>query len=307
MLAKFSKDPFALFKYNASSFVCYAVIALLLGWLLHPTHLPFVYWFMVLLIPIALPIFSLSVVGSIGFVLAAFASGPQAFSPIYWGLVPVGLLLGIISASLMHSAAHGSIRPIWLGRVVGELCGLQQLVGFQEWTLAHHIHHRYADDAVQDPHPPLDFSFWKYGLRMKFAIANKFTFYYFQAWGKTPRASKIWLLTGPFIALNCYMRSLIWLFFLGPLGFIFFFLPSYFSNMVFYAHFNYYTHRPMANGNYEILNLDHNALYRALNAVTFGAYYHKNHHLKPYLFNPKYVKQQEAVRAARFVPSPEQA
>jgi len=67
---------------------------------------------------------------------------------------------------------------------------------------------------------------------------------------------------------------------------LFDYIPSYLSMTLFFAHFNYYTHRPRGKDSVEILNLNYNPFYKFLNFLSFGAYFHKNHHRKPSLFNP---------------------
>lgn len=82
------------------------------------------------------------------------------------------------------------------------------------------------------------------------------------------------------------MRLLFWFLLLGPVLFLAFYLPSFVTVALVNAHFNYATHRPREDGTVEILNLNHNFLYHFLNFCGHGFYFHKNHHLKPWLFNP---------------------
>ncbi|TXL12550.1 hypothetical protein BMR06_17375, partial [Methylococcaceae bacterium HT5] len=73
---------------------------------------------------------------------------------------------------------------------------------------------------------------------------------------------------------------------LGPKVFVLLFIPSYLANVFLFATFNYFTHHKKADETYEILNLDHNLYYKFCNKTLFGVMYHKNHHLRPRLFNP---------------------
>jgi hypothetical protein len=61
------------------------------------------------------------------------------------------------------------------------------------------------------------------------------------------------------------------------------------ANIFVFAHINYATHVQSRDGDFEIINLDSNFYYRFINVVSFGGYFHKNHHLKPYAFNPKFA------------------
>jgi len=78
-----------------------------------------------------------------------------------------------------------------------------------------------------------------------------------------------------------------WYLLLGFSGFFLFYVPTYITSVLFFNHFNYFTHRPRNDGTFEILNIDRTPYQRLVNHLFFGVFYHKNHHLKPYLFNPK--------------------
>ena len=65
------------------------------------------------------------------------------------------------------------------------------------------------------------------------------------------------------------------------------FATSIAFKMVHFAWFNYTTHRPV-EGKFQTRNLTQ-GLYFAINWISFGFYYHDNHHKNPTLFNPKYM------------------
>jgi hypothetical protein len=67
-------------------------------------------------------------------------------------------------------------------------------------------------------------------------------------------------------------------------------------NYAWYIHFNYFTHQPNADGDMEVLNLNHNFYYKLMNATMAGIYYHKNHHRKASLFDPRTLEQEQAAK-----------
>jgi stearoyl-CoA desaturase (delta-9 desaturase) len=209
------------------------------------------------------------------------------FSPSLLALVPIGAVLGVLSAGWMHNAAHGNFRPRWLNPLVGELCGLQQLLGFRGWTLFHQMHHRDPDDPVLDPHPPAGHTYWGFVDQMKNLIQRCAARRFFQAHGDSPETRRIWRATVAFLFGGRFMRSVFVFNLLGPKLFVWLFGPSLLVNLLIYCHFNYATHRPRPDGTVEIINLDKGAGYRLLNFLTSGAYFHRNHHLRPGLFDPR--------------------
>ena len=205
-------------------------------------------------------------------------------------LVAAGVYFGIVTAALMHTVVHLSIKPRWLNNLIGEICALQQLVGVAEWGIAHILfHHRYPDDPENDPHPPEGQSYPRYALNMKFTTAMFVNNAYFRKWGQTEDREKTWQKTGFSILAVGALRVTLWFLLLGPVYFMLFYIPSQLASMLLYTHFNYFTHLPDENGNYVPVNCDNRGLIRILNALTFNAYYHKNHHDNPGAFNPKYV------------------
>jgi fatty-acid desaturase len=214
----------------------------------------------------------------------------QVSIPIGSMIVLAGIYFGIVTAALMHLVAHRGIKPRWLNSLVGEVCALQQLVGVAEWAIPHVLyHHRYSDDPENDPHPPEGTGYLRYALNMKFNIAMFLAKAWFRKWGQTKEMEKLWQRTGLSIMGVSLLRASVWFLLLGPTYFLLFYIPSYLASMLLYTHFNYFTHRPDENGNYVPINCENRGFIFILNKLTFGAYYHKNHHDNPGLFNPKYL------------------
>ena len=204
-------------------------------------------------------------------------------------LIPAGIFVGIMSAALIHNATHGSLRPAWTNRFWGEICGVHQLYGFLGWSVAHLLHHKYPDDPERDPHPPDHLPFWKFALNMRLSLRRCLTHAYLQKWGDSVRSRRIWAAKNFFAASGMYVRLLFWFLLLGPVGFTAFYIPSLITNILFFAHFNYYTHRPTDDGKTVILNLNHSIYYHVVNRFFFGIYFHRNHHAHPSYANPRYA------------------
>lgn len=212
-----------------------------------------------------------------------------SFSLFHFLLIPLGIVAGGMSAIFIHNAAHGCFGPKWLNRLIGEIAGTQQLYGFLGWKTAHILHHIYPDDPRKDPHAPMDLTFRQYAVTMPFRLTSKVTQYYFVIWGEGRKYKIIWKLNSFCGFWGLWSRLIFWYLILGHSGFLFFFIPSYIFNNFIFPHLNYYTHRPYKNEQekFEILNLNHNLYYKVANAIFFGIYYHKNHHLDSSFFNPK--------------------
>ncbi len=231
------------------------------------------------------------------FVLTALAILPLSMRPPefyvldlkiwHLWLVPLGVLVGIASAMLIHNAAHGSIKPVWINKFIGELCGLHQLYGFRAWTIAHLIHHQYPDDPEKDPHAPNGMRFIPFLWGMQRMLRGCLKHNYEQLWGADPRNMQHWKLKNLFGFVGMWARMLLWFLLLGPNLFLCFYLTSYVANVVFFAHFNYFTHRLTETGEIEIQNLNDGIYYKIVNALFLGIYFHKNHHLRPSYADPR--------------------
>ena len=201
-------------------------------------------------------------------------------------LVPVGMYLALVSGYTLHNASHLNYRPFWMNRVVGEISGFYQLYGMLGYQTAHLIHHRFPDDPEMDPHPTFNITFWKFVFEMQKMMRNSLRSYYFKRFGETKTHKKVWAAKNFFAFWGIWVRALFWFLLLGPAAFLFLYLPSYLLMIFMHAHFNFMTHRPREDGTVDILNLNHNLLYKFFNFSMFGLYFHKNHHVKPWLFNP---------------------
>lgn len=148
----------------------------------------------------------------------------------------------------------------------------------------------HPDDPIEEPHAPISLTYPQYALTMVARLNRCLSRNCFATWGNERKYQKIWQLN-PYCGLfGLIARILFWYLFLGTAGFLFFFIPSYLFNNILFTHLNYYSHRPHSkeNGNFEILNLNHNLYYKFMNSIFYGIYFHKNHHLKPSLSNPCY-------------------
>ena len=223
-------------------------------------------------------------------IVAAFVFKLAPFEAWQLWLIPVGLYVAFIVGTLVHNTTHDSMRPKWINRVVGELCGFLLMMGFPGWAITHLIHHQYPDDPERDVHPPLDLSYWQFLDHMGATMARLMTKNYFDIWGTAPKYKRIWKgvqVSAPFVR---YARVLFLFLLLGPSWFIFLYMPLKLLAVFMYAHFNYFTHRPLGKNQFEILNLNEGISYKLLNLVTFGSYFHKNHHKNPSLFDPRKLK-----------------
>lgn len=288
MYKYYKRDPYFFIKYNAVSILALAAGSILFymywsvlpeidnNWLLFLAILP------LCLTNVWIILSSAVLVSVIARMQGFFEVGLQDL----W-LVPLGMIIGLQSAWLMHNAAHECFKPAWLNRLIGELTGLHQLSGFPGWAVHHIIHHQNPDDPLKDPHPPVLMKFQEYFWQMGPLMARVARNAFFELWGEREQTQRLWRMV-VWTSLICrYMRNVFLLVVLGPMVFVLCFIVSKLINYAWYVHFNYYTHRPNARGEIEILNLDHNLYYKVMNATMAGAYFHKNHHRKASLFDPR--------------------
>ena len=104
--------------------------------------------------------------------------------------------------------------------------------------------------------------------------------------GSTPAMHAVLATEMLFYYVSLVARVLCWYWFLEPTLFVAFFIPAYVTNVVVFAHINFATHSTLADGSVVITNLNHNWYYRLVNTIGSGVYFHRNHHLKPGLYNP---------------------
>lgn len=203
------------------------------------------------------------------------------------GLVvfPVALIFGCMVASFIHNASHGNVGGKVLNRLVGEFCGAWVLYGFTNFILVHLLHHQYSDEEL-DPVNPKGMSFFKFlsaPMRYMIVAAKK---YLLLQHGSTAHYSLILNTQTVVFHLNLVLKLVFWYVLFGPTLFLFFYVPAFLSNVAILAHINYVCHRDLEDGSVEMVNLNHNLYYKVANFITFGGYFHKNHHLKLNVFNP---------------------
>ena len=293
MLRQFLKDDTFLMRYYGAVVVILGLASLALGYLGNFFSTPYYGLLVVGLVPIVIGGISTILVAWLTYVAFAAVGTWGAFNPVVLLWIPVGALLGLYSAMFMHQCVHGLLRPRWLNRAIGELCALQQLIGFYVWGITHMLHHRYPDDPVRDAHPPGTLGYWAFGRDMKRTIIKCLDRNYFEAFGDSRRSRTIWRITKSLLMFSRVVRAFFLLLVFGPTLFIFLFLPSFVVQMMFYVHFNWATHRVDESGRVEICNLHAGVYYKFINTILFGGYYHKNHHVNPSLFDPRTLEDKD--------------
>lgn len=212
------------------------------------------------------------------------------FNPSWWHalLIIPALYVAGMSAVWMHNASHGSFNNPIINDVCGYIAGAHQLWGYFGWKFIHMIHHMYSDRDIGDPHNPKGKTFWNFTKEMFMNSSFEISRRYREHWGDTQRTKL--LQKGVMITYGLMAASNLafWFLLLGPEGFVFFYIPSYIGNHLFYADINYACH-PVdpETGNTKPTNLTHGWYHRLCNVMFFGIYYHGNHHRKPKAFNPK--------------------
>lgn len=282
MMTSFRKDPFYLTKYHARWALGLMIVNALLGAVFAPNWETLA-WFGPSLLLLSSPRIE-----------AVLASVAAALAAAVWlgGVQPVDLLgvglafvLALSFSGLIHCASHGSLRPRFLNRPVGELMGLFQLSGFADWKIIHVFHHAHTDDPLLDPHPPGKKGFWEFTRTMRTSIGQAYLRSYFGIFGQTPQTQKAvkgFMLMSRLVVLN---KIIFWYLILGPRVFAFVYTSSIAFKMLQFSLLNWAAHRPSSSG-FEIRNLDQ-GFFKLMNLFSFGLYVHKNHHLVPTLFNPK--------------------
>ena len=212
------------------------------------------------------------------------------FALWHLALVPLGIYLGGVSAVFIHNATHNSFSSPRLNEFCGQLSGLHQLWGFMGWKLIHLLHHQYSDNLAMDPHAPGDRTFWQFARIMFLKSSAKVSERYREHWGSDLRTKilhkSVLVVFLGLVALN----TLFWYLLLGPVGFLWFYIPSYIANHLLFVDINYSAHpKDPESGETKPANLDDTLYHKVANALWFGIYYHNNHHRKPLLFNPKYM------------------
>jgi fatty-acid desaturase len=205
-----------------------------------------------------------------------------------------GILFGLFTAGLLHNTSHNNIGNLKLNRWVGEFCGWWVLYGFRNFVLVHYLHHIYSDEE-HDPVNPEGMSFFVFVTAPMRYMIKKAKGWLRETHGHHPDYEKILNTQTVIFHLILILRLAFWYLLLGKELFFFFYIPGYLSNIIIFAHINYICHKELDDGTIEIMNYNHNLYYRFANMMTFGGYFHKNHHINPRMFDPRKLKLDQAL------------
>lgn len=200
----------------------------------------------------------------------------------------MALFFQLCANSMLHIASHNSYWTGWISRSIGEFFSFFFLVGFPEWQQIHMEHHKHSDDPEKDPHPPKGLTFIQFLLSMRNSVRKVFIRFYFKLWGDNDQSRKNIKYFALLAIGSQFLKLLFWFLVFGPIGFAVFYSTCVVIKNFSYAHFNYYTHVQHETG-IKIINLKNGPLWQFINTITFGLYHHKNHHQRPYLFNPAVI------------------
>ncbi len=218
-----------------------------------------------------------------------FAFEVSWWQPLVYGAL--GIYLGGLSAVWIHNATHKSFSSPIVNEACGTLAGLHQLWGFNGWRLIHLVHHQYSDNVEHDPHPPRGRSFWKFAREMFIQSSFTISKRYVDHWKNTPRTRLLQslALVTFFIASTATLAA--WFLLLGPVAFVFGYIPSLIANHLLFVDVNYSCHPADEKGETAAANLNNNLYHKLANFFWHGIYFHGNHHRRPMLFNPRYMPE----------------
>ncbi len=200
-------------------------------------------------------------------------------------LTPFAMIWGCLIASFLHNASHANVGGNLLNRIVGEFCGAWVLYGYSNFIMIHHLHHRYSDEKHDPVHPgEMNFLVFLSAPMRYMIVATK-------GWlrerhGHEEKYETLMEAQTVIFHINLVLKIVFWHTVFGTDLFLAFYVPALLANYGILAHINYVCHRENEDGSVEIVNLNHNLYYRFANFITFGGYYHKNHHLRLNVFNP---------------------
>lgn len=225
----------------------------------------------------------------IGLLINIIGFRELVWSNFYLATILLSVPIGWILSSLLHGASHGSVGGKILNRFVGEISGAMAGYGFSSFVLIHILHHKIPDSEI-DPVSPK-------GVRFSYFLVNPLTNtiertkQYLRLQFKDTNVNYENILRAQSILfyINIVLRLLFWFLLFGPGLFIFLYIPTLINNITIFAHVNYVCHFRYDNGEIEILNLDHNLYYKIANFITMGGYYHKNHHKKFNVLDPREI------------------
>ncbi len=207
------------------------------------------------------------------------------FSVLSLLLIPLGLILGLVSATAFHNASHGNIKPRYLNRLIGELTASLSLEDLRCFRVGHMLHHIHTDDPLLDPHPPQGLKFFEFIVSSRRKTISCIENLYYKHHGKTVSSMKNVKFQIFFFHIAAVLKLVFWFYLFGPASFLLFFIPSYLAYFFGFAHLNYISHQE-DRGDGTIYNHNDNLFFKGMNIVTSGGYFHKNHHACPGLYNP---------------------
>ncbi|MES2525784.1 MAG: fatty acid desaturase [Bdellovibrionota bacterium] len=208
-------------------------------------------------------------------------------------LTPFAMIWGCLIASFLHNASHANVGGNLLNRMVGEFCGAWVLYGYSNFIMIHHLHHRYSDEKHDPVHPgEMNFLVFLSAPMRYMIVATK-------GWlrerhGHEEKYETLMEAQTVIFHINLVLKIVLWHTVFGTDLFLAFYVPALLANYGILAHINYVCHRENEDGSVEIVNLNHNLYYRFANFITFGGYYHKNHHLRLNVFNPMKMESARA-------------
>lgn len=236
--------------------------------------------------------------------VAGWQGAVREFHWWYFLLLPVVFQAQILCSVFIHNCSHGNF-PKSINRLIGELCGIVVLTRYASWEIIHRRHHKYSDDAEQDPHPvtPDAAGYWAFLRKTIVNVEIQLQRQFFELHGgDTPdnrafeRRRAYTSYTTNFVLIAC------WYVLLGPIGFFFFFVPASLIGFFHLIHFNWSTHNALKpEEGFFPVNLD-NGFFWLGNRIWFGIYYHAYHHKQANLFNPMHYEAHQQARAARMGP-----
>jgi stearoyl-CoA desaturase (delta-9 desaturase) len=160
------------------------------------------------------------------------------------------------------------------------------LYGYKSFSLGHMFHHIYPDSPDYDVHSPRGYNFFSFLISPVKDTVRVVQRAYYERFGKNELTEKKIKIQIVLFQLSVVLKVIFLFLLLGPKLFVVFYLPLYIANLFVFAHINFVTHRLNDNGDYEVVNLNHNIYYKVVNFLSCGGYFHKSHHEKPQYLNP---------------------
>lgn len=281
-ITQFKKNPKYLLQNNLNRIVIFFLLNAVLAIYFRPSIKEILFYTM--------PIVLLSTGGILTTALGLFAGvlvhiflNGFNLTSILFSVGAIGITF--IVTSIYHSAAHESFKPRWLNRVLGEICGLIHTSNLDEWGIIHYFHHLHADDPLLDPHPPTGLTFIEFASTTGQKVAQSLGIHYFKTFDANEYYSRIIKQTSMTIFTRQLMLTVFWYLLLGPEIFLYFFGVNIVFKKTHYAWLNWATHGEK-QGKVQVFNRI-SGIYRIINLISLNLYYHKNHHARPYLYNPK--------------------